>query len=405
MLLSRATAAASAHEKRINLAADRFAQAVTTVNGVLAAAGLGYHLDGDVITSANRRVVLLFCFAVERITLHRRGKEVASALWLRRIDQLNWDYQLLGFSSPGRRQPVVLIDSIEARLVTSVLPAQVAGPERLWGLESRLDPALLRDRVLELTRAELSGVTRAGEAAKLGELLEQRRAIYTALDTKLSERVTPPGSARVELPDRLVEPEENAREIDPLLTPAQRKQLAVLREQLIAPEIKATFAALVEAWGYSVATHEAQHWFDGRARLKMPAALQKRVGPAVDRRGAQRELARVALAETSAYLAQIAADEHFPRVDLALLVGYLFDPQFAGTPESHAALVILETIAKELQAAPAEPLYQGRTVDQKSIAKTYAELAGKNGDQLRRAARAAWKTLFGRELIPLQRVP
>jgi hypothetical protein len=192
--------------------------------------------------------------------------------------------------------------------------------------------------------------------------------------------------------------------VDELLSPPQRKALAELRAQLGEPEMQSAFAAVVEAWASSLATHEVQHRFDDRARLRMPAALEKRVGPATDRRGKRRELAAVALAESSAYLAQLAGDRGFLRLDLALLAGYLFDAQLAGTAECYAAILLFETLATELGLPTPKPLVRELSIDREQAATLYGRLAAQEPEALRVAARAAWRRLFGRELVVPQRL-
>src|SRR4029079_9462073 len=93
--------------------ADAMLAAAGALDDALAAAGLGYFVDGDVITDRDgRRMVIVYSFTVERVTLFSAGPldhaNVVRALHVRRLDTLNWSHTLLGFTRPHLRHAVIL---------------------------------------------------------------------------------------------------------------------------------------------------------------------------------------------------------------------------------------------------------------------------------------------------------
>jgi hypothetical protein len=78
-----------------------------------------------------------------------------------------------------------------------------------------------------------------------------------------------------------------------------------------------------------------------------------------------------------------------------------FTDQLAGTAESVAGVVIIEGLARQLGVESEGPVIHERQIDRERLAALAAPLTKTSGDELRTAARALWKDLYGEDLVPI----
>jgi hypothetical protein len=394
-------AAAAAAGAKTGAADDALAEATGVLDDTLAAAGAGYFVDGDVIESDGRRLVLAYAFAVERVSLFAAGSEAVRALHVRRIDRLNWSHTLLGFSRPHLRSAVVLLDQLEEQALDLTGPALAAGaPLRLFDDDPDGVPADVRAaveaRAGEIARASFGALPGLEGASGLGEVLRRRREVLQALEKRAESR-----GATLVVPGKLRLPEGFAAQLEGFATKEELAALAKADKALERADMERTFGALRDAVAASVERHEVQHRLDARKPLAMPKALADLVGPA-EKDGHERRHAATARAELSAYLAELARDAQTGAVGLGSVARFLFQRRSHGTPECYAAVVILEGLADTLGLPKGDPLVARGAVDRRAAGRLYLALAAQPPERVREAAKRLWEQLFAAPLADLR---
>ncbi len=154
----------------------------------------------------------------------------------------------------------------------------------------------------------------------------------------------------------------------------------------------------------SVRHHEAQHGREQNKQISLPEELARLVGPLRDGRGRPNPMAFRARNELSAYASQIASDMWLPQVALWNLARHAFQSSRRGTPESYAAVIVLEGMARQLGISGAttgkSALHRGE-LDRDRLAELVAPLASKTTIELRSAAARLWAELFDEPLVRL----
>ena len=395
-LLAAARTAAQARPGDTGDGADEgVAEAAGALDDELAAAGLGYFIDGDVIHDGEdgRRLVIAYAFAVERVHLFAAGDATVRALHLRRIDHLNWSHTLLGFTRPHLSAAAVLLDQLDEQILTLVAPGLAAGaalplfePEADGELRARIEA-----RAGELARAEYGALPGIDAAAvgKLAALLGRRRVLFDGWGKRATDR-----GLALSIPVKLRLPEGLTGPLGTLASKTELAELRALDDALGGDAPGTAFAAVRDALAASVERHEVQHRLDATRRSPiMPKVLADRVGP-LQLDGHEQGRATTARAELSAYLAELARDTRTGRVGLGMVARFLFDRRLHGTAECYAALVILEGLAAELGVAQDAPLVAGGAVDRRGAGKLYLGLVELPPEQLRAAAKRLWERLF-----------
>jgi hypothetical protein len=394
--------AAKVPDAELDAAADALMSATLTLNDAIATAGLGFFIDADVQSYSNgRRSVLLFSFEVERVVLYRSGGHDVRTLRIRRLDNLNFVYNLLGFTSPKRRDAVVLDNKVDEHLL-GLLPA--------ISQDIRMDPFHLGEKdthtawfnplrklATAIIRDEL-GSAGNEDLQTLGELLARRHEIYLEWNELLEARrmkIDPPTSLTIEWQYR--------RQMAGLVTHAAMDELDAIQDKLSKPAMQKAYRDAHELFAQSVERHEAQHRLDLAElyTLPMPAALAEYVGELPGGFRGQGDLASSSLAEMSAYLSELSRDPLTPKLNLTILVGYLLNTQAWGMGESYAALVILGGLADKLSIEHSE-LVVGRRIDRDAVAQIYQKMVEVETEQLQRAAARLWEEYFELELPQLE---
>lgn len=403
-LLAAARAAVAAPEPEAQAAGDALLVATGRLDDELAAAGLGYFVDGDVITgSEGRRSVILYAFTVERVSLFEAGGASVRALDLRRLDSLNLVHAALGFSRPHLRDAIVLLDQLEG-LVLDVIAPGLGGAKIALFDEGGAQPAAraaVEERAGEIVRAEygaLPGVDVAA-ARRLGEILGRRRKLFEAWNERAARR-----GALIATPEKLLLGDEYEEALRGVVPSFELAELRKMNGELEAPEISGAYAALREALVASVQRHEVQHRLDFSrgAPLRMPRSLEERVG-AAETGGRENRHAARARNELSAYLGELARDPRTARSNFTMTIRHLFDRKMHGTAESYAALAILEGLAADLAPGQSVEFVKDHRVDLDAVCAAYLAVSRASAADLRAAAGRLWQKLFGDPLPALRR--
>ena len=381
------------------------ARAVAAFDDALAAAGLGYFADGDVITETDsgRRYVIVYTFRVSQVRVFAAGAATVRALELRRLDKLSWSHTLLGFTRPTLRFAAVLLDQLDEQVVTLIAPAMAPGaPVPLFEPDaSAPDRAAVEARAGELVRAEYGALPGLDldAATRLGKLLGKRRALFASWEPRLSAR-----GLAVAAPVTLRLPRGLRASLEGLVPGDDLFELMRIDAALDDQTRADAFVALRDALAASVERHEVQHRLDALGPPPpLPKALEALVGPLEDA-GRERRDAVAARAELSAYLAELARDARTPRVGLTLIARFLFDRRMHGAPECYAALVLLEGLADGLGVRVAHPLVAAGAIDRHAVAEVWGALVALPPERLRAAARTLWEALFAAPLPDLRLV-
>lgn len=374
---------------------EAFLLAVGRLDDALAADGLGVWVDGDVLVSDARVLVVVYAFAVDEIRRFRAaggaadGIEVA-ALRLRRLDTMNVRHALIGFTRPNLREAVVLLDQLDGLVTQRVLPVLAEGaPLDICGKPEVGEPAGRAQ--LELTfgalaRADLAAVgIDAAAGGRVAAALRRREEALVGVRESLER-----SGLSLNEPDGLALAPGIYRELEHVVPAGQLDRLAEADAALQGEEPAKIHAAVRAALARSVERHEVQHRLDlGAGGLSM-APLEAQVGP----------LGARARDELSAYTSELARDEATPRLNVAAIGRFLCDPEHWGSAESDAALVLLEGLSVELGLG-ARRLVERGVVDRAGVVEVLAGIARAPADRVRAAAKRLWEQWTGKRLPEL----
>jgi hypothetical protein len=183
-------------------------------------------------------------------------------------------------------------------------------------------------------------------------------------------------------------------------TQAIRRELAVASGVNGIGDMEQLTARVTKLLVASVRHHEAQHGYEHGHDLAMPDLLAARVGPLRDGATVNVRAAR-ARNELSAYLSQIASDMWLPQTTLWSLARHTFAVGRIHAPETIAAVIILEGLARRRGATIAHTSLEPLRVDRDRLAALVPELAELPSIELRTLAAELWEELFGTPLVRL----
>lgn len=392
--------------------ADAVTRALLGLDDALAREGAPFYVDAILTESlvSDRRRVLVTSFRVRArrtfgSTDTEDGPRRVISLDLERIDDLSFEQTLLGYTRPDVRYALVLTARVEAYLVTRALPA-MSSPEEsviVHGYEDERETAWVtpfETAVHEVLRDEARAIADERAVTALAAAMARRRRSFEAVAGELRE-------------DGLVlaMPETYAYDLAPLelalggVDGALRRELREAQAGLEVAELGAAYRAIEEAYLLSIARHEAQHRLDYEddRLVAVPDALARYTGR-TESEDRVNHLAERANAELSAYLSQIAREPARAAGHLVFVSTFVMSRDSWGMPETYAALVIFESLARELGLAPAELIVAGRVV-RGEIARLFLAMRARSGDELSAAAQRAWRALYGIDLPPLALVP
>ena len=92
------------------------------VSDQLAAANLGYYLEPSLVADHPRRRTGIFTYRIEHVAFVRANDQRIRVLDARRLDRLDAGATLLGIKAEELDDPVVLLDAVEAKVETQILP-------------------------------------------------------------------------------------------------------------------------------------------------------------------------------------------------------------------------------------------------------------------------------------------
>ncbi len=101
---------------------------IDVVSDQLAAVELGYYVDPEILGEHPRRQRGIFAYRIEAVAFVKANDAKVRTLDLRRLDSIGGGAALLGLTSEELDDPVVLLDSIDHKLATQVLPVLVGAP-------------------------------------------------------------------------------------------------------------------------------------------------------------------------------------------------------------------------------------------------------------------------------------
>jgi hypothetical protein len=409
-------------------AADSHLRSIDALDAAIAERGLGYYVDAEVLSRTTdgpgRNRVYLSTFTVERVAHHRSGDERVRVLRLRRLDRLAIARNVLGFTREQVRDALVLEERIETHLVDFVLPSLAddagmplfddgPGAEGPWVRE--LERAAGED-----ARALARSVS--PDALALGALLARRKTLLDGFQERFPDLV-------ITRPRGFDFDPESYAAIADRVPRAQWRELESIASELRDDAPRRAYGALEDVFARSIERHEAQHRLDYAAGVMSRAlpTLHERLGnPFPGRRSesppppgeaapnvpqdtfppenVRDDRAWARIAETSAYLSELARAPEVAKVNLALFGRHLFLRRAWGTVESSSILVIYEGLARRL-SIETPPLLVRRRVDREALARLHLALRARPNEELASAAKELWAELFAGPLPELVREP
>jgi len=372
------------------------------VSEQLAAAGLGYYLEGSVYVNQAGAHALVYAYRVEEVVFVTAGDRPRRVLSLRRLDRLNLTHTLLGMQSQELGDPVLLLDQIDQHVATQVLP--VLAPEAAYVLADDAyqghDGAAIAKLAGDAIRRELDVAlgADANAAHEIAALLAERASIVERWRDIMERR-----GWRLPRTDDLFLPEGLLDQLEGAVSNAERRRVAAIEDRLAALEAPRIASRCHELVAATVRRHEAQHGLDDdrEAPLRYPAALADLLGDATYEDGEPREDVDRARAELSAYTSQLANDPVTPQLSLWNVARFAFHQDQWGTAESYAAVVIVEGLARHLGIPSPGPVIHSRKIDRARLVALTEPMARVDGETLRAAARALWRDLYGEPSVAI----
>ena len=361
---------------------DHLRGAVRELTAQLAAAGLGYFLEGRF----HGGFAVIQSYRVAEVAYVYADGAPHRVLSIARLDHLNTAYAVLGMNDEDVGDPVIHLERIAEYVATTELPAlapdapyPVADPEWLLTSSGKQLAAAAGAAVRREYAAALGDDAAAG--AQIAKLLVERGHVIEQWRDQLDRK----GIAFSRTDDLFIAP-KLLTVLDGDVPHYQIERVAAIDDELAgleAPRIHGHLHALVAA---TVRRHEAQHDVDfARVRpLRYPARLAYMLGPDPD------PLVASARAELAAYTSQVVNDPLTPHASLWHLMANVFTTEQAGTGEFYAGVVLLEALGKQVGATADGELY-----DRDRLAAIALAVAKLSDDELRAAARGAWRDLFG----------
>lgn len=401
-LLESATTLARVQERPLPPGTtDPFLAATTALDQRLAARGLPYFVDTDVLLRGAHALPLVVTFYVEREEERLVDDQRERVVFLWRLDRLNFRDDYLGYTRPRLGAAVVLYDELESDLVRYVLPAVPAGERvELVDDESRDDGAAWQDevetRAAAIIRADYAGASPAERdaAVRVGKLLARRRELVK----KWRRQIAGLG-LRLRVPERLVPEADYAEDLARRIPRGELSEWDELHDELTSKEGEAAFRLLRDRYAAAVARHELQHRADYRRGLvPVPVPLQRALGIPSGLDAPEGSRAARAREELSAYLASMATPGLGARRELVLLTRFLFDRRSWGYPYCDAAFVALAEIGKELGVPDIEPLSSRGTLLRGRATKVLVAITDRPDEDVRAAAERAWERMYDAKL-------
>jgi hypothetical protein len=385
---------------------DRFHAAASGFDKALAARGLPYFVDTDVLPRGPALSPVLLTFYVEREATVASSDTRVRVVQLWRLDSLNLVQGYLGYTRPSTPAALVLLDQIESDLVQYVLPALPDGePMSLVDRETELSGeewvAPLEKWGGELLRKHYAAVPEAqvADARRVGEILARRRALIEKWQRDLA------GLGHVlRVPERLVPEADYAEELSLRVPRAELGEWDGLHAELTSDKVLSAFVAFRRGYAKSVERHEVQHRLDyARGLIPVPPTLCEVLGKDDPLDAPEGSLAARSRDELSAYLASVVTAEHTPLLELLLLSRHLFDRGALGGVYWYAALSAFRAIGRELGVDVEGVLGKG-PVSRARSAELVRKVLAAPPEELRRAAASVYEKAYAQKVPDVRRL-
>ncbi|MCB9596016.1 MAG: hypothetical protein H6719_25065 [Sandaracinaceae bacterium] len=371
--------------------------------------GVPFHLDAQLTIDlrSRRQRVLISTYSVLQRRVFLAGDQRIRQLDIQRLDHLNHDQSLLGYTRPEVRYALVRMDRIEGFLVEDVFPSAHASASSV----------IVTDYAQE---TGTQWVTDFEEWAH-EDLRSESQAIFAAAVDPRSTALTDMAAAIVRRRDALRQLEFELRDRRVRLRPPRTyrydvAQLAGLGDasgqwigevraaerDLRTPPLQAAYDAVHAAFGLSVAEHEVQHRLDYEADrlVAVPEELSQYTGETESEDRVNRRAER-SNAELSAYLSQIARRPTMARTSLIHVASFIMNRRAWRMPEAYAAVALFEALAADAGIEHA-PLIARRLIARAEVARIYGALRERyDGEGLSALAGRTWSRLYGSQLTPI----
>jgi hypothetical protein len=376
---------------------------IRAVSDQLVALGIGYYLEGDVLHAGGGVYPVIYAHEVEEVVFVTAGDKPRRVLSLRRLDRLNIVKTLLGMQSPELGDPVLLLDQIDEHVITKILPVLAPGApfpfsDKMYLATdagkaiAQLAGAAVREEMMRALGPD------AQAAGRVAALLAERIEIVDGWRDELHRQ-----GMRMSRTDELFLPEGLIEQLERRVPATQRERVVEIEEEIAKLEGARIASRCHQLVAATIRRHEAQHGLDDERdeMLRYPAALEALLGAATTTDGVPRRSVERARHELSAYTSQLANDPVTPQFSLWNVAQFAFSEMSWGTPESYAAILLIEGIAKRLGIATTGPVVHDRAIDRARLAELAAPLAAVPPAKLQAAARAAWLDLYGEPNVPI----
>jgi hypothetical protein len=402
-VLDRTEAIASGHGDELELD-----EATRPLNAALYRRALPFVIDARVW---QKKLPILYTFYIEREDSGQSGGfRDERVLYLWRLDDVNIAKPVLGYTHRYADAALVLLDQIEAELVSRVLPALADGAtahlideksrnkDEPWQAEAEVDAA-------RATRESFAHFADAQELAHLGTLLGRRAAIVEQWKGDLRQL-----GLELRPPSRLVPEADYTKDLWIRVSLESRSEWTTIHDDLMSRATLATFERLRDRFAETTGRHELQHRLDVQrspsckprapcAELRIPERVRKSFGPEPGESATLGSMAARVSEEVSAYLAEMSEGALSPKMTVIGLSRFLYDREQWGDEYSNTAVILFEAIAAELGIVDeAQPLVAYGSVRRKRLTTWLRTMYGASDDDLRAAARRSYTALFGVDL-------
>ncbi len=371
---------------------------VAELNAALAAAGLAYYIDEDSLNHEGGTTPLLYTHFVERVRVFEvPGAKAERALWLRRLDTVNYRTDMVGSTHRGESAAVIRRGLVDSVVHEDLLPALGKDASYdLWRASAKRQPPADE----EVMEAKLGAQIRAdfvavgvggGDADRLASVLSERDELFAELRSRAKA-----AGYRVALPSGYRFDMAPYRKLGESVGKRILRDLENLDDTLSSPEMARVYKTVRSSYVHSVEFHEIQHRLDYAREEVVPAVLARHMGKRRED-GTLGAFDRRLVTEYSAYLAEVANSD-VPFVSMAQPLSHAFNRRAGSRLYALAAIAVVESLCTAAGLEHADLIGYGR-IERDALAKTFIKVLDLSTPELRKAARVAWKDAFGAEFV------
>jgi hypothetical protein len=386
-------------------AIDEIISSARALSEQFAALGLGYYVEGDGFGNGDVMHGVLYMFRIEEVVFVDAGGSSGRAqrvLSLRRIDKLNMQRSMLGMESATLGDPMVLLDQIDAHVISSLLPVLAADADYqlgddAWRQSSDATAAMIGSVAGQVIRKEF--VAALGSDAKvtqqIASLIVERRKI---LD-EIADMLRPRGIS-MNFPDEVFVGDGYLDSLDGSISRQQGDRLTEIESELGKLDAARIASRLQQIVVATVRRHEAQHGLDSAEVLLYPKLAEQHVGPE-EIGDHENSLGSSVNAELSAYLSQLANDPQTPLWSMWSMARHAFSTVNWGRAESYVAVFVIAGMAKHCGIDDNAIVIHDGEIDRRLLGKLALELSARPPATIRKAASDFWTELYGRPALPI----